>query len=104
MDRKYEPSDDEKQFWKAAAERRKEVAIRRGRWQVVMDENAIVSCHEIFTSWCAAFGKERATDYLVEALIEEHFLLIDRLKFAAQKKKVKWQKTSAKRFVDEQDT
>lgn len=97
MENKYQQSPEEKAYWKAAAERRKEVAIRRGRWAVEMDEKAIVSCHEIFTSWCAAFGKERAVDYLVEALAEEHFLILDRLQYAAQKQKVKWRKTSGRR-------
>jgi hypothetical protein len=97
MDRKFEQSDEEKGYWRAAAERRKATALRLGRWAVQIDPKAIIACEELWTSWCAAFGKEKATDYLVEALTEEHFLLLDRLKYAELKLKAKWRKTSAKR-------
>jgi len=80
-DRKFQQTEEEKQYWKAAAERRKETALRLGRWQIRIDPAAIVACHEIWTSWCAAFGKEQATDYLVEALVEEHHLLLARLEY-----------------------
>ena len=84
--RSRQQTEEEKQFWRSVAERRKATALRLGRWSVEMDEKAIVSCHEIFTSWIAAFGKERAIDFLVEALVEEHFLLLDRLEYAKKKK------------------
>lgn len=96
-ERKFEQSPEEKAYWQAAAARRKEVAIRRGRWAVEMDEKAIVSCHELFTSWCAAYGKERAVDCLVEALVEEHFLLLDRENYKSSQPKIKWRKTSGRR-------
>lgn len=92
MNREFHQSEEEKQYWKAAAERRKATALRLGRWAVQIDPAAIVSCHEFWTSWCAAFGKERATDFLVEAMTEEHFLLMDRLAYAKQKKKWKGKK------------
>lgn len=83
---RHEQTAEEKQFWKSVAERRKAKALRLGRWTIEMDEKAIVSCHELFTSWVAAFGKERAVDFLVEALVEEHFLLLDRLEYSKRKK------------------
>jgi hypothetical protein len=95
---RFEPTDEEKQYWKAAAERRKATALRLGRWAVYIDPHAIVACHEFWTSWCAAFGKEKATDYLVEAMTEEHFRLLARLEYAQNKPKGKWVKTSAKRL------
>jgi len=86
-ERKFEQSEDEKRYWKAATERRKETALRLGRWAIRIDPAAIVACEEMWTSWCAAFGKEKATDFLVEALTEEHFLLLDRLKYQKGKKR-----------------
>jgi len=97
MNRRSETSEEMKHFFKAAAERRKALSIKLGRWAVEMDDKAIVTCHELFTSWVNAFGKEKAIDYLVEALAEEHFLLLDRLRYEAQKPKPKWRKTSARR-------
>lgn len=84
MESKYEQSPEEKQYWKGAADRRKANAIRLGRWAINIDPSAIVACEEFWQSWCAAFGKERATDYLVEAMTEEHFLLLDRLEYQKQ--------------------
>lgn len=84
MAREFHQTEEEKQYWKAAAERRKETALRLGRWAIQIDPHAIIACHEFWTSWCAAFGKEKATDYLVEAMTEEHFLLMDRLEYQKQ--------------------
>lgn len=81
MQREFQQSEQEKQYWKDAAERRKANAIRLGRWTVNIDPHAIIACEEFWTSWCAAFGKERATDFLIEAMTEEHFLLMDRLEY-----------------------
>lgn len=79
--RMFDQSEEVKQYFKASAERRKERALRLGRWEIRIDPHAIVACHEFWSSWVAAFGKELATDYLVEALTEEHFLLLDRLEY-----------------------
>jgi hypothetical protein len=95
----FEQSEEVKQYFKASADRRKERALRLGRWEIRIDPHAIIACHEFWTSWVAAFGKELATDYLVEALTEEHFLLLDRLEYKKTGKLKKGKRRRAKNKV-----
>lgn len=75
---------EQKEFFKSLAERRKARGMVRGVLSVKMDSTAIEGFLVLWDSWVAAFGLEDATDYLMEAMCEEHHLLRRRLEYKVE--------------------
>jgi len=76
-----ELTTEQKEFFKGLAERRKAKCMTRGYLSVKMDLKAMDAFLTLWDSWVAAFGLEDATDYLIEAMCEEHHLLRRRLEY-----------------------
>lgn len=77
-------TSDQKAFFKELSGRRKARNMLRGVLQLSIERRAIDAFETLWDSWVAAFGKEEATDYLIEAMVEEHHLLRRRLQYKVQ--------------------
>jgi hypothetical protein len=75
---------EQKDFFKGLSESRKARNIVRGVLTLQMDRLAIEAFETLWDSWVAAFGKEDATSYLIEAMCEEHHLLRRRLEYKVE--------------------
>lgn len=74
-------TDEQKKFFKELADRRKARNMERGVLALKIDSSAIDAIETLWDSWVAAFGLEEATDYLIEAVVEEHHLIRRRLEY-----------------------
>lgn len=79
-----ELTTEQKEFFKGLSERRKARNMVRGVLTLQMDRHAIEAFETLWDSWVAAFGKEEATSYLIEAMCEEHHLLRRRLEYKVE--------------------
>jgi hypothetical protein len=62
---KYIPSDEEKEIFKRAAERRKDAGIRLKRFAISVDASQAQALGILFDSWISRWGKEKAIDYFI---------------------------------------
>lgn len=76
-----ELTSDQKAFFKDLSARRKARNVFRGVLQLTIERKAIEAFETLWDSWVSAFGKEEATDYLIEAMVEEHHLLRRRIEY-----------------------
>lgn len=66
----HEPSEQEKEYWKGATERRKANAIRLGRLCVYVEKEQVDGFLELYQSWIKRWGKSQATDALIAGMAE----------------------------------
>lgn len=60
-----ELTEEQKQIFKAAAERRKANGIKLRQFRVLVESNAAASLSDFWNGWVETLGKEHATDYLL---------------------------------------
>lgn len=77
-------TDVQKDFFKELAASRKARNLERGMLQLSIERKAIEAFETLWDSWVSAFGKEEATNYLIEAMVEEHHLLRRRLEYKVE--------------------
>ncbi len=63
-----ELSEQEKQTFLAATNRRKAAGIRLRKVTFMADENQVISFNEFFSDWVEHLGKQHAVDYLIVAM------------------------------------
>lgn len=79
-----ELTTDQKDFFKELAAGRKARNLVRGKLELSIERRAIEAFETLWDSWVSAFGKEEATNYLIEAMCEEHHLLRRRLEYKVE--------------------
>jgi len=65
-----EQSEEEKQYWKVATERRKANAMRLGRLCVYVEKEQVDGFNELYQTWIERWGKSQATDAVIAAIAE----------------------------------
>ena len=82
-------SEEQKQLFKDMAARRKAKGIQLGRWSIMVEKSALETIHEFWESWVRVFGKEKAVDNLIEAMMNQHELIRQRLIYERDSKRGK---------------
>jgi hypothetical protein len=58
-------SDQEKQTFKAAGERRRARGVELRKFSVMAERSQVEALSELYDAWIARFGKEQALDHLI---------------------------------------
>lgn len=73
--------EDLRDLHKEWARKRRDKCIKRGVLELKLDASTIFAFLYIWESWVEVFGPDQAEHNLIEAMTEEQFLLVDRLKY-----------------------
>ena len=68
MSERHELSDQEKQTFKAASERRKEAGIKLKRVNITMSVKQVEAFYIVWDAWVERFGKNMAVDGLISLM------------------------------------
>jgi len=87
-----EQSEEEKQYWKAATERRKASGIKLGRLCVYVEKEQVDGFNELYQTWIKRWGKTQATDAVIAAIAEYEAKYQDLRELVLERKRKKKKK------------
>jgi hypothetical protein len=65
-----EPTDEQKEFWKAAAAERKARGIVLRRWAFDADAESVGALYDMWDEWVELLGKPKAVTFFVHCMIK----------------------------------